>query len=108
MYKISVALAYIASAVLAQGCRDKYGNCSSLVKRAGCCVGKNTSAGPFNQVCCKSCKKVDSSAKCKEAARDDLTGREGLKKIKFDHKGPSHAVNGNHTCTKPEERKILD
>ena len=100
MYKISVALAYIASAVLAQSCRDKYGNCSSLVKRAGCCVGKNTSAGPFNQVCCKSCKKVDSSAKCKEAARLDFKGRKGLSAVKFNHKGPRNAVKGNHTCSK--------
>ena len=109
MIKTSLAIAYIATAVFAQSaCRDKYGNCPSLVASVGCCHGKNLSSGPFTQGCCKSCKKVDSSAKCKEEARDDLTGRKGLKTIKFDHKGPSNAVKGNHTCTKPEERKILD
>ena len=110
MIKTSLAIAYIATAVFAQSaCRDIYSNCSTLVTEVGCCYGRKFGSGSsFTQGCCKSCKKVDSSAKCKEAARDDLTGREGLKTIKFDHKGPSHAVNGNHTCTKPEERKILD
>jgi hypothetical protein len=118
MIKYSLTIvAFIATAVFAQrACRDRYNNCSSLVSRVGCCYGKNLSSGPYNQWCCSSCKKVDSSAKCKKKkleaiafAKNDLTGREGLSTIKFEHtKRHLGAVNGNHTCTKPEERKILD
>jgi hypothetical protein len=113
---LTLALAYIAPAVLAEStiCKDKYSYCPSLIGN-GCCYGRELTRSTFNQACCDSCKKVEDSTKCKKKkldaiayAKNDLAGRKGLMAIKFEHKKSKDAIKGNHTCTKPEERSLLD
>jgi hypothetical protein len=62
--KIITTLATLMVGASASRCRDDYINCATLAKN--CCHNKGWSNGnKMKDKCCKSCKKVDATAKCK-------------------------------------------